>query len=122
VWQLSGEGFTLPTYKLKEIRRKYLYGVLKALGIYILVFLVMVLSIMTDEKTPAFGSLMYKVFKNVCGFPLVLMNSNFPFFLESKVFMWSTIPLTILNAFIQVWLLTRLRHLFKPLSPEDNSN
>ena len=43
------------------------------------------------------------IFHYVCGFPLVLLHPNLPFFFKSSSFVWSSIPLTVLNASIQVW-------------------
>lgn len=96
-------------------RSGYIRGVLTAFAVYGLVFIVMLFSVMTDQSVPLFGRSMHFVLKYVCGFPLVLLNSELPFFLESRVFMWSSIPLTVINAVMQVWLVRKLRDLLRPL-------
>ena len=88
-------------------------GVLVALAVYALVFIVMLFSVMTDEAVPLFGRTAHFALKYLCGFPLVLLRSDFSFFLGSNVFTWISIPLSILNAVIQVWIVLKLRDMVR---------
>lgn len=75
----------------------------------------MILFAMSDEPTTNAGRTMHFVFQYVCGFPLVLLHPNLPFFIESQNFVWSSIPLTVLNAVIQVGLIGALYRLSKQI-------
>lgn len=94
------------------IKRIYIRGILTAFTIYAVFFIITILSVMTDSAIPAFGRIMHFVLKYICGFPLVLLGSDFPFFLESRTFMWISIPLTLVNAILQVCIVLKLRRRF----------
>ena len=63
--------------------RGYMRGVFITLGIYVLVFVLMVLFVMSDEPTTNAGRTMHLFLQYICGFPLVLLHPNLPFFIES---------------------------------------
>lgn len=48
------------------------------------VFVFMIASVMTDEKTPEIAKVFYFILKYILGFPLFFLDEKFPFFLEAK--------------------------------------
>lgn len=80
-------------------------------GIEILSFFLMIFFLMTDETVGAIGKTLVFIVKFVFGFPMVLVDSNLPFFLESKEFPTYMIPLAIINLIIQATLVTVIKKL-----------
>ena len=81
------------------------------IGIEFLLFLLMIFFVMTDESISTACDWIHNLFKYVAGFPLVLINEDYPFFLEYNKMPISMIPLTLLNVLIQVSMLLGLRFL-----------
>lgn len=86
------------------------------------VFLVMVITSMTDDKISALTHSAYWVLKYVLGFPMVLVKSDFPFFLDSihlpihPILIILSILLNNLILSGPIVLLLRLKQLFKKKS------
>jgi hypothetical protein len=82
------------------------------IGIEVLLFLGMMITSMTDQKPPGISKNFYLILKYVFGFPLVLINKDYPFFLENKNMPTLAIVLIIVNnllfAFLIYWIFKRL--------------
>jgi len=63
-------------------------------------FIAVVLTSMTDDNPPEIGRYFYWTLKYVFGFPLVLFNSDFPFFLSNNKFPITAIFMIPLNNLI----------------------
>ena len=67
-------------------------------------FISLVILVMSDEGPHTFAKYLYKFIKWVCGFPLVLFDNDWPFFLDSTkppVSWISYFAIITTNAFIQ---------------------
>ncbi len=71
-------------------------------------FFLMVGSMMTDEPINQFGRIIFFIIRNILGFPLVLFNSDFPFFLNSQELPNNFIPLITLNLIFHTFLIRLL--------------
>lgn len=60
---------------------------------------------MTDEPLPIVANLQFGVLKYICGFPLVIINTEYPFFLSESTFPKQIIPMVIMNIILQVILI-----------------
>lgn len=84
-------------------------SVLKIFGVLIVVeiilFFGMLTTSMTDEQPPYISRFFYWTLKNIFGFPLVLINDEYPFFLDNKNFSLLAIFLIIINNLIWVILI-----------------
>ena len=60
---------------------------------------------MTDEPLPMVANLQFGILKYICGFPLVIINTEYPFFLSESTFPKQIIPMVIMNIVLQVLLL-----------------
>lgn len=82
------------------------------IGIEVILFFGMIVTSMTDEKPPVVSRFFYLTLKYVFGFPLVLINRNYPFFLDSKNMPAIAIVLIIINnlllALLIFWLVKKL--------------
>jgi hypothetical protein len=74
-------------------------------------FFIMLGFIMTDESINSTGRFVYSLFKYCGGFPLVLINNEYPFFLESKEAPNYFILLIFFNILIQSLIVYILRKL-----------
>ena len=87
-----------------------IFGIL--LAVEALLFVAMIMTAMTDDKPPAMGEYFYWTLKWILGFPLVLINSQFPFFLDSHEFRISAIFMTILNNLILAFGIYQVMKIF----------
>jgi hypothetical protein len=78
-----------------------------------ILFIGVILTSMTDEKPPAISRYFYIILKYVFGFPLVMINSAFPFFLDSHEFRLSAIFMTILNNLILAFGIYQILQIFR---------
>ncbi len=83
------------------------------IGIEVFVFVLMIIFLMSDEPTNPIGRFLYLSLKYVLGFPLVLINEEYPFFLSSKNMPGQMIPLVLFNNLIQAVLIFGVRNMFK---------
>ena len=101
-------------FKLINVAKYILKVIGILIGIEIILFLGMIVTSMTDEKPPFISRAFYWALKYVFGFPLVLINENYPFFLDSKEIPSIAIVLIIINnlilAFIVFGIFKRLLH------------
>jgi hypothetical protein len=98
---------------LKKIFK--IFGILMALEA--ILFVAVVVTSMTDEKPSAAGIYFYWTLKYILGFPLVLINSQFPFFLESHEFRISAIFMTTLNNLILALMISQFLKIFPRKQP-----
>lgn len=98
---------------MKIILIKLFKILLILIGIEVLLFVVMIFFLMSDEPTNSVGRTLYLGLKYVLGFPLVLINENYPFFLDSKKMPNEMIPLVLLNNFIQAGIIVWVKSLLK---------
>jgi len=98
---------------MKIILIKLVKILLILIGIEVLLIIVMIFFLMSDEPTNPVGRTLYIGLKYVLGFPLVLINENYPFFLDSKKMPNEMIPLVLLNNFIQAGVIVWIKSLFK---------
>lgn len=98
---------------MKSIILEYIKTGLILFGIELVLFVLMIFFSMTDESLGFFGRLFGWIFKYVIGFPLVLFNKDFPFFLESTNPPNYMILMVILNLLIQITLIVFIRKLLK---------
>ena len=100
----------------RQMKRKLLDTLkvfLILLGTETALFILMIFFIMTDEPVLPIGKGIYSAFKYGAGFPLVLVNDDFPFFIDSHNPPKGFFLLTILNLVIQTGLIMGLLKLFK---------
>ena len=83
------------------------------MGVEVLLFIVMIFFLMSDEPTNPVGRALYLGIKYILGFPLVLINDNYPFFLDSKKMPNEMIPLVLLNNLIQAIIIVAIRSFFR---------
>ena len=77
---------------------------------------------MTDEKPPEMVHYIYGTLKYVFGFPLVLLNRDFPFFLDSRESIIVVILFTILNTLILSYLIIGLLNIFGRMLQKNRKN
>jgi len=94
---------------IKEIGKTV--GIL--IAIEIVLFFAMIITSMTDEKPPIIAGVFYWILKYILGFPLVLINKDYPFFLDHKNMPGVAIPLIIANNIILAFIILRIKKLFK---------
>jgi|SRR5215213_4399109 len=88
-----------------------IFGILLACDIAL--FIGMVLTAMTDEKPPAIGQAFYWTLKYIFGFPLVFLNNEYPFFLDSGHIPKTAIVLVILNNMVLAFAIQGIRNFLK---------
>lgn len=98
---------------MKIIAIKLFKTMLVLIGIEVVLFVVMVFFTMSDEPTNPVGRTLYLGLKYVLGFPLVLINDNYPFFLDSKHMPKAMIPLVLINNLIQAGIIVWIRSILK---------
>lgn len=76
-------------------------------------FLVMIFFLMADEPVGIIGKSICAAVKYVLGFPLVLINDDYPFFLNSSKPPAIMFPLLILNLIMQTSAVLLLKRVFK---------
>ena len=82
-------------------------------GIEIVFFILMIFFVMTDESIGLTGKSLGIFVKYILGFPLVLLNSEYPFFINSSKPPNYMIPLIILNLIIQTGIVLFIKNLMK---------
>lgn len=78
-----------------------------------LLFITMIFFVMTDEPVGLIGKTIGWIFKYIAGFPMVLVNSEYPFFINSSSPPNYMIPLIIINLLIQGAIIFYIRRLIK---------
>lgn len=81
--------------------------------IEILLFILMIFFIMTDESIGIIGKLLVKFVKYVLGFPLILFNNDYPFFMDRNTPPNYMILLIILNLVIQTSIVFLIKNFIK---------
>jgi len=94
---------------IKEVGK--IVGILMAIEIAL--FFAMVITSMTDEKPPFIAGVFYWILKYILGFPLVLIDNNYPFFLAHKNMPVVAVPLIILNNIILALVILKVKRLFR---------
>ncbi len=82
-------------------------------GIEILIFILMVFFVMTDEPIGLVGQFMGTIVKYVLGFPLVLINSDYPFFIDSNKPPNYMVPLVGLNLLLQTCIVILVKNVVR---------
>lgn len=73
-----------------------------------MIFIFMIFFSVTDESSHQTSDFLYKFFNNICGFPIILLNKNFPFFLNSSSFPNYGLILILINILLQSLIITIL--------------
>lgn len=81
----------------------------------IVFFLLMVFTSMTDEKPAAIGRVFYILLKYVFGYPIALINNEYPFFLDSSKMPTFGFLLIILNNIIIVIIIKAVFHVIRKM-------
>jgi hypothetical protein len=76
-------------------------------------FIGMVTTAMTDEKPPIISRVFYWTLKYLLGFPMVLFNNQYPFFLDSSRMPTMAIFLVIFNNIILAFLIWSIRKVLR---------
>lgn len=79
--------------------------------IEIVLFILMMFFVMTDESIGVFGKILGFIVENILSFPLTLLNREYPFFMDSPEPPSYMILLIILNLLIQTCLVTFIQKL-----------
>jgi len=85
------------------------------LGLFVvdlLVFVGMIATSMTDEPPPSISKFFYWTLKHILSFPMVIIHSEYPFFLDRKQMPMIAFFLIALNNFILSVGIWRIRKLF----------
>jgi hypothetical protein len=77
-------------------------------------FFIMIVTSMTDEEPPVIAKYSYWLLKYVFGFPLILVNKNYPFFIDAEKIPTSVILLVIINNTILALMIYSITWFFKP--------
>ena len=89
----------------------------KILGVLLIldfiIFLGMITTAMTDEKPSAVGKVFYWILKYILGFPLVIINNRYPFYLEATHIPAISVALIILNNFILAFIIWSIKKTFR---------
>lgn len=105
-------------------KRNMLHGIIKTMVTLIMVeglfFFVMIFFLMSDEGAHPIGQGIYYTLSNFFSYPLVLLDKNYPFFLESKEMPTEIIPMIMLNVFLQSLVIIFGRNLILRLSKKSN--
>lgn len=78
----------------------------------ILVFILMIVFLMTDESKHGIGDFFQFIIKYVFGSPLVAINDSYPFFLNDKVIPNYMLLLVLTNNIIQAFLILFFKKYF----------
>lgn len=78
-----------------------------------LFFILMISFIMSDEPIGLIGKSLVIVVKYILGFPLVLLNNEYPFFLDRNKIPNDMILLVLLNLIIQTGIVFFIKYLIK---------
>jgi hypothetical protein len=96
-----------------------LKSVIKYFVILVLAELVLFIGLaattMTDDKVPAIANYFYWPLKYLLGFPLVLLNRDYPYFLDRGGNMMAVISLGLLNNLLLAGLLVGMYNICKRL-------
>lgn len=60
---------------------------------------------MTDESLSTLADIQVVILRYICGFPLVMVNTEYPFFLSATSFPKHMIPMVVVNIAIQAILI-----------------
>lgn len=101
-------------------------SVIKIVGVLaiteLILFVAMIVTSMTDEKPPAIARIFYWTLKYILGFPLFLINGEYPFFLDSKHMPIYSLILIIINNIILAFIIIGIRKMFLPAPMIDRSS
>ena len=75
------------------------------IAVQVVLFVLIIFLAMTDARPVPFLRHFYWLFQNVLGFPLVLVNERFPYFLDAPKAPLFLFPLILLNTFLQAGLI-----------------
>ena len=98
---------------MKTLLLDYIKTFFILVGIEVLLFFLMIFFVMTDESVGAIGKSLGYIVKYILGFPLVLLNKEYPFFINYNKPPNYMIPLIILNLLIQTGIVVFIRKLIK---------
>lgn len=98
-----------------DMQRTFIKWISLLFVIEFILFVAMIATSMTDEKPPAIGHIFYWVLKYIFGFPLVYLNKDYPYFLDSQHMPVGAIFLIILNNLILVLGLIGITTIYKRL-------
>jgi hypothetical protein len=82
-------------------------------GIEVIFFIIMIFFVATDESVGIIGKSLGVFVKYVSGFPLVLLNSEYPFFMNSSKPPNYMILLIVLNLLIQTSIVILIKKIIK---------
>jgi hypothetical protein len=106
-------------YLRQPIYKPMLRAIIKCFGLLVAIELVLfigwIATIMTDEKPPAIAGLFYWPLRYIFSFPLVFINHDYPFFVDTMI---EFILLVTLNNLILAWAVAAIRNIYKRI-PED---
>lgn len=95
---------------MKSTIRSFIRTFFVLAGIEAAIFITMIFFVMSDEPIGMIGTSLGYIVKNILGFPLVLINSEYPFFMNSSQPANYMIPLIILNLIIQTGIVMFLKN------------
>lgn len=98
---------------MKSLILEYFKTGLILLGIEFVCFILMIFFSMTDESIGFWGRLFGWIFKYIIGFPMVIFNKDFPFFIDTPNPPNYMILMIILNLLIQITIVFFVRKLLK---------
>lgn len=87
--------------------------ILVLIALETVLFVAMIFFVMTDEPSNSIGRILYLSLKYILGFPLVLINENYPFFLDARKIPNEMIPLVLLNNLLQAGMIILVKSFFK---------
>ena len=101
------------------IGKPMLRAIIKRFGLLAAIELLLLIgwmaTVMTDEKPPAIAGLFYWPLRYIFSFPIVFINHDYPFFVDT---MTEFIFLVTLNNLILAWAMVAIRNIYKRI-PED---
>jgi hypothetical protein len=108
-------GSTHYTEELRDMLKTIIKWISLLLAIEFILFVSMIATSMTDERPPAIGHIFYWVLKYIFGFPLVYLNKDYPYFLDSQHMPVGALFLIILNNLILVLSFIGITKIYKRL-------
>lgn len=98
---------------MKTLILSFLKTLLLVFSIELIIFILMIFFLMTDQAVGIVGKSLGAIVKYVLGFPLVLFNREYPFFLNNPNPPNYMFPLMFVNLLIQTGIIFFIRKLIK---------
>ncbi len=98
---------------MKTLALEYIKTALILIGVEGLLFIIMIMFVMTDESVGIAEKSLGVIVKYILGFPLILLDKEYPFFLNHSKPPNYMIPLILTNILIQTGVIILIKRIIK---------